>query len=65
MIKVNVPVNVENMETWVEFLEDGQERPCHNSFMDLHEPEILDEIDYKQVQYKRYGYAVRNIDDSF
>lgn len=65
MINVDVPVKVDNIETMLEFLEDEQERPCHNSFLDLHETEILNEFAYRQIQFKKYAYAVRNIDDSF
>lgn len=36
MINVDVPIKVENMETLLEALEDEQERPEHNSFMDFH-----------------------------
>ena len=65
MINVDVPVKVENMETLLEFLEDEQERPCHNSFLDLHEPAIMDDFTYRQLQFKKYGYAVSNANDSF
>ena len=65
MINVDVHVKVENMETLLEFLEDEQERPCHNSFLDLHEPAIMDDFTYRQLQFKKYGYAVSNANDSF
>ena len=55
MNKLDIPVEVNNLETLMEFLEAGQEKPCHNSFLDLHEPEILDEADYKQMQFKKYA----------
>ena len=53
---------VSNMDTLVEFLEDQQERPEKNSFLDLQEPEILDEFTYRRIQRssKKYGYAVKN-----
>ena len=65
MNNLDIPVEVNNLETLMEFLEAGQEKPCHNSFLDLHEPEILEEADYKQMQYKKYAYAVKEVDDSF
>ena len=65
MINVNVPVEVVNMETLLESLEDEQERPCHNSFLDLDEPAVMDDFTYRQMQYKKYGYAVSNADDPF
>ena len=65
MIDVNVPVKVENIETLLEFLEDEQERPCRNSFWDLYEPAIMDDFTYRQMQFKKYGYAVSNANDSF
>lgn len=58
MINVNAPVEVENLETMLEYLESEQERPYHNSFLDLDESEIMDDLDYKQKQFKRYAYAV-------
>lgn len=63
MINVDVPIKVENMETLLEALEDEQERPEHNSFMDFHEEAILDESMYRQLQFKKYGYAVSNATD--
>lgn len=63
MINVDVPIKVENMETLLEALEDEQERPEHNSFMDFHEEGILDESTYRQLQFKKYGYAVSNATD--
>lgn len=51
------------METLLEALEDEQERPEHNSFMDFHEEAILDESTYRQLQFKKYGYAVSNATD--
>lgn len=65
MINVNVPIKVENIETLLEFLEDEQERPCRNSFLDLYEPAIMDDFAYRQMQFKKYGYAVSNANDSF
>ena len=65
MINADVPIEVENMDTLLDFLEAGQERPCHNSFWDLDEPEIQDDFTYKQMQFKKYGYAVSNVGDSF
>ena len=53
MINVDVPIKVENMETLLEALEDEQERPEHNSFMDFHEEAILDESTYRQLQFKK------------
>lgn len=43
-----------------ELLELEQEYPEENSFLELHEPAILDEFTYRQLQNKKYGYAVRN-----
>lgn len=63
MINVDVPIKVENMETLLEALEDEQERLEHNSFMDFHEEAILDESTYRQLQFKKYGYAVSNATD--
>lgn len=63
MINVDVPIKVENMETLLEALEDEQERSEHNSFMDFHEEAILDESTYRQLQFKKYGYAVSNATD--
>ena len=63
MINVDVPIKVENMETLLEALEDEQERTEHNSFMDFHEEAILDESTYRQLQFKKYGYAVSNATD--
>ena len=51
MINVDVPIKVENMETLLEALEDEQERPEYNSFMDFHEEAILDESTYRQLQF--------------
>ena len=65
MVKVDVSVEMENIDTLLELLEEEQERPCHNSFLDLDEPEILDDFTYRQLQFKKYGYAVSNSDDSF
>ena len=43
-----------------ELLELEQEYPEENSFLELHEPAILDEVTYRRLQNKKYGYAVRN-----
>lgn len=59
------PLEVNNLETLVEFLESEQERPIENTFLDLHEPEILDDFTYRQLQFKKYGYAVKNTSASF
>jgi len=60
MINTDAHIEVENIETLLDFLEEEQERPCHNSFLDLHEPEILDDFTYRQLHSKKYGYAVSN-----
>lgn len=65
MINVDVSMKVNNVETMLAFLEDEQKRTCHNSFLDLHETEVLNECAYEQLQFKKYAYAVRTIDDSF
>lgn len=53
---------VDNMDAVLELLENEQERPRHNSFLDLQEPEIMDEFNYRRIQKqsKKYGYAVKN-----
>lgn len=43
-----------------ELLELEQEYPEENSFLELHEPAIIDEFTYRRLQNKKYGYAVRN-----
>ena len=70
MINVDVPITVVNMETLTQFLDDKVETNSgygceHAGFVDLHEPEIMPEFDYRQVQFKKYGYEVRNVDDTF
>ncbi len=65
MLNVDEPIEVVDMETLSEFLEEQQERPYHNSFFDSHEPEILDDYTYRQVEFKKYGYAVKDSDDSW
>lgn len=64
-IPLEIPVAVKNIETLVAFLESQQEKPVQNTFLDLHEPEILSEADYKHMQYKRYAYAIKEVDDAF
>ena len=46
--------------TNLEELELEQEYPEENSFLELHEPAIIDEFTYRRLQNKKYGYAVRN-----
>ncbi len=65
MINVNVPITVVNMETLTQFLDDEVETNSgygceHAGFVDLHEPEIMSEFDFRQAQFKKYGYAVTN-----
>ncbi len=65
MINVDKPVEVRNMETMQEFLEDENGSGLvyeHSGFLDLHEPEILDEFTFRRMQResKKYGYAVTN-----
>ena len=55
------PIEIENMDTLLEVLEEEQERPCYNSFLDLNEPEIVDEFTYEQMRYDKYGYAVNGL----
>lgn len=54
-------IEIENMDTLLEVLGEEQERPCHNSFLDLNEPELMDDFSYRQMQYNRYGYAVKGL----
>lgn len=58
---------VENMEDILEALENEQERPVEESFLDLHEPALMEDFDYRQLQKncKKYGYAVTNVEASF
>lgn len=65
MMDVNDSTEVTNMETLIQALDDEQERSCHNSFLDLNEPEIIDDFTYRQLQYKKYGYAISNANDPF
>ena len=62
-IPLEIPIEINNLDDLVEFLEDQQEKPEENSFLDLHEPEILDDFTYRRMQRetKKYGYAVRNV----
>lgn len=54
-----------NLEEAIEIIEAGKEKVVSNTFLDLQEPEILGESDYKQMQYKKYAYAVKTVDDKF
>lgn len=54
-----------NLEEAIEIIESRKEKVVHNTFLDLQEPEILGESDYKQMQYKKYAYAVNTLDDKF
>lgn len=58
---------VENMEDILEALDSEQERSVEETFLDLHEPSLMDERIFQENQKvcKKYAYAVRNIDDSF
>lgn len=65
MINVDVPIKVENLETLLERLEDENGSGLvyeHSGFLDLHEPSILNDTAYRQLQFKKYGYAVTNTD---
>lgn len=65
MIDVNASQEVDNMETLLEALESEQEMPEENSFLDFNEPKILDDWTYRQLQFKKYGYAVSNSPDAY
>lgn len=60
-----ININIRNVETLLEYLESEQERPYHNSFLDLEEPEILSDAEYKRIQFKKYAYPIIKMDDSF
>lgn len=63
MIAINKAVEVNNMDSLMDYFEEEQERPCYNSFFDLNEPEILSKSEYEQMEFKKYGYAVINDND--
>lgn len=68
MINVDVSIKVENVETLLEHLEHENGSGLvyeHSGFLDLHEPEILNDRLFKHLQFKKYAYAVRNVDDTF
>jgi hypothetical protein len=65
MINVDVPIKVNNMETLLGFLDDEQEGTCDNSFFDMNEPAIVDDLTYRLLQSRKYPYAVSNVNDSF
>lgn len=63
MINIDVPIKVENMETLLEHLDDENGSGFvyeHSGFLDLYEPNILDDFQFRQAQFKKYGYAVKN-----
>lgn len=63
LINCDAPIKVVNMETMIETLEGEQERPCFETFLDLNEPALMDDWTYRQLQWKKYGYAVVNAED--
>lgn len=64
LIDIDVPPKVTNMETLEEALAAEQEQEIRNTFLDLHEPALMDDWTYRQLQKdaKKYGYAVSNKD---
>ena len=63
MINADAPIKVENIETLLERLEDENGSGFvyeHSGFLDFHEPEILNDSAFRQLQFKKYGYAVSN-----
>lgn len=64
MINVNTSVEVNNLETVLEHLMSEQEKPYHNSFLDLDEPQMLSDAEFNRLQFKKYSYAVEKVYDS-
>lgn len=54
MIIADEPIEVNNFETLLEYLEEKQERPCNNSFLELSEEILLDENTYNHMQFRKY-----------
>lgn len=66
MINIDEPVEVVNMETLLEFIQEGRsERIEHAGFIDLNEPAIMDDTTYRSMEFKKYGYAVVNHNDYY
>ena len=61
----DVDTEVRNLETLIKSIEDKQEKPVTHTFLDLNEPEILDNEDYERMAFHKYAYAVKTVDDSF
>ncbi len=60
----HTPAEVNNLETLLKSLKAERDRPCHNSFLDLHEQEFMDEQTYSSLQFDENGYVANLIDDS-
>lgn len=60
----HTPAEVNNLETLLKSLKAERDMPCHNSFLDLHEQEFMDEQTYSSLQFDENGYVANLIDDS-
>jgi hypothetical protein len=52
---------INNIETLIDYIKDKQGQPYyHSGFIDIHEPAIIDNYYYRQLQPKKYKYFVSN-----
>lgn len=63
MVELCDVIEIENFDTLFEYLEyKSGAKFLENSFLDLSEPKIMDDFNYRQMQResKKYGYAIKD-----